>query len=144
MPQLQLDAARAHRTDERKSKLKVRSKPFAAEAVSGPGKIAHHVFPIQLHEVGQHEAVVQAGSPSDQFLPVRLAPEMRDQRPHQELLSQAHACVGRHLEGAQLEQAETRPGAFRRIELVDAKLRAMRAPGYVGEQMTEEAIRNSR
>src|ERR1700677_3034708 len=106
MPQLQLDAARAHRTDERKAKLEVWSEPFAAEAISGPGKIAHHVFPIELHEVGQHEAIVQARSPRNQFLPVRLTPEIRDQRPHQELLSKAHARVRRHLESAQLEQAE--------------------------------------
>ena len=45
--------------------------------------------------------------------PVRLLPEARHQRAHQQLLRQAHARVRRHLEGAHLEQAEA-PGRRRR------------------------------
>ena len=92
----------------------------------------------------QHEAVVQAVSPGNQLLPVRLSPELRDQRPHQELLGQAHARVRRHFEGAQLEQAEPRSGAVWRIELVDAEFGAMGAARHIGEKMAEEAIRHAR
>ncbi len=144
MAQFQLDAAHGHRADGRKAKLEVGSEPLAEEAISGAGEVAHYILPIKLHKVRQHEAVVQAGSPEDQFLLVRLAPKMGDQRPHQQLLGQAHAGMGRHFKGAQLEQAESRSSAFWRIEFVDAKFRAMGATGYVGQQMPEQAIGHPR
>src|ERR1700679_2710202 len=58
--QLQLDAARGDRANERKAKLEVGSEPFAAETISSSIEIAHHIFPVKLHEMGKHEAIVQA------------------------------------------------------------------------------------
>src|ERR1700692_3376996 len=116
MAQFQMDAARGHGTNGGKAELEVGSEPVTAKSVSSPVQIFDDILPIRLHEMRQHEAVVQAVSPGNEFLPVWLPPELRDQRPYQELLGQAHARVGRHFKGAQLKKAETGSGTFRRIE----------------------------
>src|SRR5271156_1420195 len=141
--QFQVDAAGGHGTDGWKAELEVGSKPVAAKGVTGPIQIVDHILPVRLHEVRQHEAVVQAVSPGNQFLAIWLTPELRDQRSHQELLGQAHARVRRHLKRAQFEETETGSGALRGIELVDAEFGAVGAAGYVSEQMTKEAIRHA-
>ena len=46
----------------------------------------------------------------------------------------------RHLKGAQFEQAESKPEAFRRKQLVDAELGAMRVAGYIGQQVSKQSI----
>ena len=73
-------------------------------------------------------------------LRVRLAPEARDQRAQQQLLRQAHPRVRRHLEGAELDQAEPAGRAVRRVELVDADLGAVRVAGDVDQQVAEDAV----
>ena len=80
-------------------------------------------------EMRQHEAVVQRRAPAHQPALLRLAPEPGDQRAEQQLLGQAHARVRRHLEGAELDQAEPAGRAVRRIELVDADLGAVGVAG---------------
>ena len=89
---------------------------------------------------GQHEPIVQLGAPARQAGGVRLAPEARDQGAEQQLLRDAHARVRRHLEGPQLEQAAPARRDVRRIELVDAELRAVRVAGDVDQQVTQRAI----
>ena len=83
---------------------------------------------------------MQLGTPARQAGRVRLAPETRDQRTDQQLLRDAHASVGRHLESPHLEKAATPRRKIRRVELVDAELRAVRVAGDVNEQMTQRAI----
>jgi hypothetical protein len=83
---------------------------------------------------------MQFSSPPDQLFAIRITPEMRDQRSHQQLLDKAHAGVGRHLERAQLEQPKPPSGRLRGIELVDAELGSMRVAGQIGKQMPEDAI----
>src|ERR1700761_6980299 len=120
-----------YRADERKAKLEMSCKPLALEAVARTVQIGRNIFPIELHVIGQHEAVVQAGAPTDQFLPVWLAPKYCDESAHQQLLGEAHSRMGRHFESSQLEQTERGTGSVRRVELVDAKFGAVRAAGHV-------------
>src|ERR1700676_5194639 len=98
VPQLHAYAAPSHRTDHWKSKLEVRREPFLLKGVTGFAQVCHHIFPVELSEVRQHEPVMQRGSPPHELAPVRSLPEMRDQRPHEQLLSETHACVRRHFE----------------------------------------------
>jgi hypothetical protein len=48
--------------------------------------------------------------------------------------------VGRHLEGAHLEQAEAAGGAVRRVQLVDAELGAVGVAGDVDQQVAQQAV----
>src|SRR5277367_5098862 len=128
------------RADVRKAELEVRIKPLDAEGISSAVEVGYHVCKIELHEVRKHEAIVQAGSPRDQLLPVGLAPELGDERPYQQLLGEAHAGMRGHLEGAQLEQAHARSRAFRRVKFVDTEFRAMGASSYIRKQVTEETV----
>jgi hypothetical protein len=66
---------------------------------------------------------------------------MRRQRAHQQLLRETHLRMRRHLECAQLHQAEPRTGCVGRVELVDAELGAMRVAREIGQQVPENAIR---
>ena len=79
----------------------------------------------------QHEAIVQRRAPTDEVAVLRLAPEPSDEGTEQQLLREAHARIGRHLERTELDQAETPGGAIGRIELVDANLGAMGVAGDV-------------
>ena len=84
---------------------------------------------------------MQLGAPARQARRrIGLAPEARDQRAQQQLLREAHARVRRHLEGAQLEQAEAAGGAVGRVQLVDAELGAVRVAGDVDQQVAEQAV----
>ena len=46
------------------------------------------------------------GAPADQRSPVGLLPEPRDERPHEQLLREAHPGVRRHLERAELDEPQ--------------------------------------
>src|SRR5208282_4318321 len=81
------------------------------------------------------------GAPPNQVPLIGLLPELRNERAEQKLLRQAHACVGRHLEGAQLQQPQSPAAAVRRVEFVDAELGAVRVAGGVNEQVAEESVR---
>ncbi len=123
-----------------KSKLEVRREPFLLKCESRFAQIRDHIFPIELDEIRQHEAVVQRSSPPHEFAAVWSLPEMRDQRAHQQLLRQTHARVRRHLECPQFHQTQPRFGGVGRIELIDAEFGAMRVAGYVGKKMPEHPI----
>ena len=92
----------------------------------------------------QHEAIVQLRAPADERLIVGRLPEPRDERAQQQLLRQAHARVRRHLERAQLHQPLPAAARFRRVELVDAELGAVRVAGHVDQQVAEDAIHQPR
>src|ERR1700680_2672573 len=130
-PQLHAYAAPGHRTDHWKSKLEVRREPFPLKLVTGFAQVCHHIFPIELSEVRQHEPVMQRGSPPHELAAVRSLPEMRNQRAHEQLLSETHTCVRRHFECPQFHQTKPRFGSVGRIELVDAKLGTVRIAGHI-------------
>ncbi|CKR88763.1 Uncharacterised protein [Mycobacterium tuberculosis] len=52
--------------------------------------------------------------------------------------------VRRHLEPAELQQAEPAPGAVGAVELVDAEFGAMGVAGDVGEQVPQRAVGHPR
>ncbi len=83
---------------------------------------------------------MQQRAPAHRPRAIRLAPEPRDQRAHQQLLRERHARVRRHLERAQLDEPEPARRSLGRVELVDAELGAMRVAGDVGEQVAVHAI----
>ena len=56
------------------------------------------------------------------------------------LLHEAHARMRRHLERAELDEAEPARRPVRRVELVDADLGAVRVAGDVDQQVAEQAV----
>ena len=138
--QLQSHAVMRHRADDREAELPLRLKPFRLEGVAGPLEIAEHVGEIFPNIMGQHEFVVQRGSPAHEPAFTRLAPEPGGERPQQQLLGETHAGVRRHLESAKFDQAEAPGRAVRGIELVDADFRAMGVAGNVDQQIAEQPV----
>ena len=137
---LHLDAALRHFADQREAELEVRREPLRIERIARGAEIGQHVLEILLHEVRQHEVVVQARAPAAELLLIGPVPEGRDQAAQQRLLRHAHLPVRRHLEGAQLEQAAASGGGVRREQLVDAELGAMRVAGRIDQQVAEDAV----
>src|ERR1700689_4123953 len=97
----------------------MRREPFLFEGITGFVQFLENVFPVALDEVGEHKAIVNSCSPEDQRPLIGIFPEMRNQRPHQQLLSEAHARVWGHFESAELNEAQTRRSGVGRIKLVD-------------------------
>ncbi len=92
----------------REAELEVRGEPLVLERVARSVLFGDDVGEILLHEVRQHETVVQLRSPArEAFGDIRCSPEARDERPKQELLREAHVGVRRHFERAQLEKTES-------------------------------------
>src|SRR6516162_937581 len=56
------------------------------------------------------------------------------------MLSQAHVRVGRHFEGAHLDQAKPATGAIGGVKFVEAELSAMSVAGGIYEEIAEEPI----
>ena len=54
------------------------------------------------------------------------------------LLGQAHAGMGRHLEGTKFQQAQAPAAAVRGVQLVDTELGAVGVAGYVHQQVAEK------
>src|SRR6478752_595979 len=125
---------------ERKTELVVRAEPFVVELIAALAQVTHHVAEVLLHEVGQEEAIVEQRAPLDERCAIRALPERRHQRAEQELLCARHPVVRRHLERAQLQQAEAPGGSVRRIHLVDAKLGAVGIARDVRQKVAENAI----
>lgn len=88
----------------------------------------------------QHETVVQGRAPADELAVDGIDPETGDQRAHQQLLGKRHARVGRHLETAELDEAEPSCRAVGREQLVDADLGAVGVAGDVGQKIAEQAV----
>ena len=75
---------------------------------------------------------------------VGRAREGGDEAADEDHLRRRHADVGRHLEGAQLDEALPARGALGGEELVDADLGAVRVAGDVDEEVAEEHVREPR
>ena len=88
----------------------------------------------------QHEAVMQRRAPAHHRPVERLAPEPGDQRAQQQLLGQAHAGIGRHLEGAELDEAQPAGGAVGREQLVDADFGAVGVAGDIDQEIAEQPV----
>ena len=83
---------------------------------------------------------VQVGAVADEPGPIGLLPEPRHQTAHEQRLHHRHPVVRRHLEGAQLEQAQSAPHRVRAVELVDAELGPVGVAGDVGQQVPQGAV----
>ena len=140
VPQLQPHAPIGDRAVGGKTKLALRFEPSRVEAVARAPEVIERLAKILPHEMLQHEAVMQGGTPSRRRAVERLAPEPRHQGPQQQLLGETHAGVGRHLEGAELDQAEPSRRPVGREQLVDADLGAVRVAGHVGQQVAKQAV----
>ena len=140
LPQFDMDAAPRDRTVHREPELQVRREPLRLHRIPAPPEIGEDVAEIVGHEVRQHEAIVELRVPANQRLIVGGLPEAGNERAQQELLRQAHLRVRRHLERAQLDESLPAAARFRRVELVDAELGAVRVAGQIDQQMPEHAI----
>ena len=140
LAQLEREVAAFDRAADRKAELEVRQEPGVLEGEAGRAQIGQHVQEIGPHQVRQHETVVQRGAPADQPGAIGLLPEPGDQRAQEQLLGEAHAGVRRHLEGAELDQAEPAGRAVGVVQLVDADLGAMGVAADVDQKVAEQAI----
>ena len=70
----------------------------------------------------------------------RIVPEPGHQRADEKRLHQSHLGVRRHLEPAQLQQAEPTAGGVRAVQLVDAEFGPVGIAGDVGEQVPQRAV----
>src|SRR5262245_1381211 len=100
--------------------------PFVAEIDPPLPQIVEYVRQVLVEKMRKRECVMQGGAPAGEALPIGLIPEVRDQRPDEKLLREAHPRMGWHLEAAQFNQAQAAGGSVGRVELVDAELRTMR------------------
>ena len=139
--QFDLDAHGAEVAEPREAEVEVRRKPLGLQRVAELVQFLDHVAQVLPDEMRQHEAVVQLGVPALEVRrTVGLLPEARHQRPHQQLLGQAHAGMRRHLEGAHLQQAQATGGAVGRIQLVDAELGAVGVAADVDQQVAHHPV----
>src|SRR5207244_2906329 len=104
--------------DARKAKLEMRRKPVELERIPRVAQIAEDVLEVRLAEMRQHPAVMEVGAPAHEAVPVWLAPELADESAQQEMLGETHARMGRHLEGAHLDEPKTAIAALRREQLI--------------------------
>src|SRR5436190_2613410 len=139
--QLNLDAARGEVAIARELELEMRREPSRVYRVGKFAELGADVLEVLPHEPRQHEPIVQLGAPALELAGhIRLLPEARDERAHQELLRERHARVRRHLEGAHLEESQPPSGAVGGIQLVDAELGAVRVAAHVDQQVAEDAV----
>ena len=92
------------------------------------------------HEVREHEAIVERRVPAHQRLIVGAIPEAGDEPPQQQLLREAHLRMRGHLERAQLHEPLPAAARFRRVQLVDAELGAVRVAGAIDQEVAKHAI----
>ena len=86
---------------DRETELEVRVEPLRFEVEAGLVELINDAGEILPDEVREHETIVQAGAPADKARrQVGLFPKTGDEGAQEELLREAHAGVGRHLEGA--------------------------------------------
>src|SRR5947209_15500583 len=96
LAEFELHAAMLDRAAEREAEFALRLEPDGIELVAGIAEIAEHAQEILPDEVRQHEMIVQCRSPSHERAVLRLAPEPRKQRAHEQLLRKAHPRIRRH------------------------------------------------
>ena len=136
----QLHAHRFHRADHGEAELELRRKPGGVKCITCSVHLGHHVVHVLLDEGGQHPAVVQLGAPAGGGRAVGRLPEAGDQGAQQQLLHHAHVGVGRHLKGAQLQQAQAAGAAVGREHLVDAEFAAVRVARHVHQDVAQRAV----
>ena len=141
LAELELDALGGDGADFGEAELVVGGEPGVFEGEAGLAEVSEDFGEILLDEVGEHEAIVEGGSPAEETAGEGLLPEGADEGADKEhFVDEAHAEVRRHFKGAELEQAETQALAFGGIHLVDAELGAVGVAGDVDEEVAEEAV----
>ncbi|MNQ83452.1 hypothetical protein D3C85_985300 [compost metagenome] len=99
LAQFQRNAADGVVANLGEAEFQMRGEPFGPHRITGGVEVDDDIGEVLLDKVRQQEAIVQLRAPARQFRRcIGLAPEPRDQRPQQQLLRQAHARMGRHLE----------------------------------------------
>ena len=144
MRDLQLHPAGGDRAVDGEAELALRLEPIGREIVARVAQVAQHVEEVCPDEMAQHESIVQRGAPADEPALQRFAPEPGRERAYQQLLGKAHLGIRRHLEAAELDEAQPPGWPVGREELVDAELGAVRVAGHVDEQVAEQAIDHPR
>ena len=79
--------------------------------IPGPFKVVQNIGKIRFYRIGQHEAVVEPGSPAHQPLPIRMIPEPGDTGAQQKLLERKTRLEAAIAKQRSLEAAleDTRP-----------------------------------
>src|SRR6185295_614788 len=75
LPHLDLEPVDRDAPDERETELVLWREPAEVEGKARVLQVADHVLEVLLHEVRQHEAIVERGPPAHHGALVRLAPE---------------------------------------------------------------------
>ena len=124
----------------REAELLEGREPVQLEGIARLVQVVDHPAQILPDEMRQHETVMQFGAPVDQRAGVGRLPEMGHQRADQQHLQRAHLPVWRHLEIAELDNAQPAAGAIRRVELVDAELCAVGVAREIHQEIAQDAI----
>src|ERR1039458_8521294 len=96
-----------------------------------PAQTGEYIGEVSLDKMRQHKTVMERDAPADQAAFEWTFPKHASQGADQQHLDKPHSDMPRHFKGTQFEQAQAQPATLRRIELVDAKLGAMRISGDV-------------
>ena len=139
-PELERDVVVGDGAELREAELVMNVEPLLVDRVAGRVHVAHDLREVLRDEVREQETVVQRRAPARQLCLIRRLPERREQRADEELLREAHPRMGRHLEGAHLDEPQPAGGAVGRVELVDAELRAVGVSREIREQVAERPI----
>ena len=123
-----------------KPELEVRREPILLKRETRRAHFAQHFREILSDEMRQQVTVVQRRPPPHRPLSIRLFQEPRDHGPHEQLLSQTHPGMRRHLKPAKLDQPQPARRRVGRIELVDAEFGAVRVARHIDQQMAKHAI----
>ena len=123
-----------------KSEFKVGSKPQWIKVEACIGQIMKHIFKVHFDKGGQHESIMQCGTPTSDGGLVVLIPKTCHQGSQQQLLNHAHPCMRWHFEGTQLQQSQATCGRVWRVHFVDAKLAAMGVACHVYQNISQAAI----
>ena len=108
--QFEVHAGHLRRAQAREAEFGERRHPLVGHVDAVGAQVGGDRCDVLLDEVWQQEPVVQQRAPPDRVGPVRVLPAAQHKATDQQGLDQGHLGMWRHLEGAQLEQAE--PAAF--------------------------------
>ena len=64
MAQLKTDALGDKAAMQREAEFEMRREPFALHRITGVTQLTDHIVEILFHEMRQHEAIMQLGSPA--------------------------------------------------------------------------------
>ena len=142
--ELEAHVPRLQRTDDRAAVLEERSVSFARNREPRLLEVREDVLEVAPQPCRQKEPIVEPLPPANERRAVRRAGERRDERSDERHLGHGHPHVGRHLEGAQLDDPLAPMGGRRIEQLVDADLGAVRIAGDVDQQMPKQRITKPR